>query len=119
VSRDPSIARSAQDDKRAKKRRPESSGPLDSARAAVPTYSYLSYLRAEVQGPTPISPEPEAALRSFRPPRQILFLLRRQAVDLDAHRLELQLGDALVEFVGNLVDRLIQLLVVLHHVLDG
>jgi hypothetical protein len=28
-------------------------------------------------------------LRSFRPPRQILFLLRRQLVDLNPHRLEL------------------------------
>src|SRR4051812_19798859 len=34
-------------------------------------------------------------LCSFRPARQVLFLLRREAVDLDAHRFEFQLGDFL------------------------
>jgi putative endonuclease len=57
-------------------------------------------------------------LRSFRPPRQILFLLRREPVDLDADRLQLQLGDSLVEIVGNLVDTFFQRLVILHHVVD-
>jgi hypothetical protein len=35
-------------------------------------------------------------LRSLAPPRQILFLLRREPVDLDPHRLQLPLGTALV-----------------------
>jgi len=35
------------------------------------------------------------------PARQILFLLRRQAVDLDAHGFEFQFCDALVEVDGH------------------
>ena len=58
------------------------------------------------------------SLRSLAPPRQILFLLRREPVDLNPHRLQLQLGDALVEFVGNAVDLFLQRLEILHHVLD-
>src|SRR5260370_31344657 len=44
------------------------------------------------------------ALRSLAPVRQILFLLWTQPIDLDSHRLQLQLGDALVEFVRDAVD---------------
>src|SRR3974377_2209702 len=50
----------------------------------------------------------QLVLRSFRPARQILFLLQRQPVDLDAHRLQLQLGHALVQFFRNREDLLFQ-----------
>ncbi len=47
-----------------------------------------------------------ALLGPFIPARQILFLLRRQAVDLDAHGFEFQFGDALIEVHGNGVNLL-------------
>src|ERR1700690_2047922 len=43
------------------------------------------------------------ALRSLAPPRQILFLLRRQLVDFNSHGLELQLGNSLVQLIGHWV----------------
>src|SRR6266851_2211667 len=58
------------------------------------------------------------ALRSLAPARQILFLLRAQPVDLDSHRLQLQLGNSLVEFVWHAVDLFLQRLEILDHVLD-
>src|SRR6266536_6348762 len=58
-------------------------------------------------------------LRSFTPAGQVLFLLGGQTVDLDAHRLELQLGYALVEFRWNRVDLAFERGVVLHHVLEA
>src|SRR5258708_36514162 len=58
-------------------------------------------------------------LRSLAPPRQILFLLRRQVVDLDSERLQLQFGDPLVEIVGDFVNPVLQTLVILYHVLGG
>src|SRR5580693_3426655 len=57
----------------------------------------------------------DGLLRPLVPPRQILFLLRSQPVDLDPHRLQLQLGYALIEFFGNAVHRLLQLLVIADH----
>src|ERR1051326_953333 len=59
-----------------------------------------------------------STLCSFAPASQIFFLLGREAVDLDAHGFELQFGNALVEFVGNFVDRLLELLTVFDHVFD-
>src|SRR5271170_6243032 len=47
-------------------------------------------------------------LRPFTPARQILLLLRRKLVDLDPHRLELQLGHALVQIIRHAVDLLLQ-----------
>ncbi len=49
-----------------------------------------------------------APLRSFRPARQILFLLRSEAIDLDAHGLQFQPGDFLIEFFRNRVDLVLQ-----------
>ena len=50
---------------------------------------------------------PGSALCSLAPARQILFLLGREAVDFDPHGFQFQLGDALVEFVGDAVDALL------------
>jgi hypothetical protein len=47
-------------------------------------------------------------LRPLTPPRQILFLLRRQLVDLDSHGLELQFGYALVQVIRHSVDSFLE-----------
>src|SRR5258708_5812785 len=70
-------------------------------------------------GPTSYHLPPTTILGSFRPTRQILLLLRREAVDLDAHGLELQLGDMLVQVLRYRVNALFQRRVVLHHVVGG
>src|SRR6185437_8755900 len=57
-------------------------------------------------------------LRSLRPSRQILFLLRSEAVDLDAHGFELQLSHALIELFRDAIDALLESRVVLDHVFD-
>src|ERR1035441_5895302 len=49
-----------------------------------------------------------ALLRSFAPARQVLFLFRSQAVDLDAHRLQLEFRNPLIEVLGNNVNLLLQ-----------
>src|ERR1022692_2813885 len=59
----------------------------------------------------------KTGLRSFIPARQVLFLLRTQAVDLDAHRLQLEFRNPLIEVLGNNVNLLLQRGVVLHQVL--
>src|SRR5215469_11284357 len=59
-----------------------------------------------------------ATLGSFHPARQVLFLLGRQAVDLDAHRLEFELRHALIKLHWHGVDRFLQAGMVLDHVFD-
>src|SRR5208283_1079941 len=74
-----------------------------------------SKTRAALSPPTQsLIPELTLVLRSFRPARQVLFLLQSQAIDFDAHGLQLQLGHAFVEFFGNRKDLLLQGRVVLH-----
>src|SRR5258706_5569040 len=80
---------------------------------------YLSHKnkRGSLRRPAENWPLTTALLRSLAPPRQILFLLRAEPVDLDSHRLQLKLSHSLVEFVGNLVDLFVQRLEILDHVL--
>jgi len=57
-------------------------------------------------------------LCTFGPACEVLFLLRGELVDFDAHGFEFQFGDALVELIRNLVDSLFECLVVLYHELN-
>ena len=61
----------------------------------------------------------DLSLGTLAPARQILFLLRSELIDLDAHSFELQAGDALVEFDRHGEDLLLEILMVLHQVLAG
>ncbi len=48
-----------------------------------------------------------------------MLLLGRQLINLEAHGIELELGDLLVEVLWNGVDLRLQVLRGLHHVLSG
>ena len=72
-------------------------------------------LAGQVRAPSPTRSD----LRSFRPPRQILFLLRCQPVDLNSHGLQLQPCDAFVQLHRNRVHGLFQRGMILDHVLHG
>src|ERR1700731_1956868 len=63
-------------------------------------------------------PTTNDCLRPLAPPRQILFLLRRELVDFNSHRLEFQLGHPLIQVIRHSIHFLLQRLVVLHHVID-
>ena len=96
------------------RRRHPAAGPHEFGRFSPPHgrgFSHKNTAAPSPPPPTKTRPTTNDALRSFRPARQILFLLRRELVDLDADRLQLQLGDALVEIIGNFVDLLLQRLV--------
>src|SRR5580698_5491648 len=58
-------------------------------------------------------------LRAFVPGGEVLFLVGRELVDLEAHRFELELGDLLVEVLGNRIDLRLEVLRVLDHVFGG
>src|ERR1700676_2071256 len=55
-------------------------------------------------------------LRSFRPGRHVLLLFRRERVDFDAERRQLETRDLFVDPFGHRVDLLLQLAVVLGEV---
>src|SRR5262245_51090830 len=57
------------------------------------------------------------ALGAFLPGGQVLLLLRGEAVDLDAHGLELEPSDLAVDLEGDPVDLLLELAAVAGHVL--
>src|SRR6266568_5126328 len=59
-----------------------------------------------------------ANLSSFRPTRQIFFLLRRELVDLNAQRVQLQAGHPLVQVLRNRIDLFLQALMIFHQILD-
>jgi hypothetical protein len=53
---------------------------------------------------------------AFAPGGEVVLLLRGELVDLHAHGLELELGDLLIEVLGNGVDLILEFLRVLDHV---
>ena len=87
----------------------------------LPTVEYARTPKRRAASLPPANHHPlstDFALCSFRPARQVLFLFQSEAIDLDAHRLQLQLGDALVEVFRNREHLLFERGVVLHQVLN-
>src|ERR1700722_1234665 len=58
-------------------------------------------------------------LGAFGPGGEVVLLLGRELIDLEAHGFELQFGDLLVEVLGNRVDLRLEVLGVLDHVIGG
>src|SRR5258707_4753424 len=67
----------------------------------------------------PIPAEMKGLLCPFAPARQVVFLLDGQPVDLDAHGLELHLGDLFIKRFRHRIDLFLERGVILHHVLGG
>src|SRR6185312_8195652 len=57
--------------------------------------------------------------RAFVPGGQIMLLLGCELVDLETHRIKLELCDLLIQVFGNRVNLILQLLRVLDHVFGG